>query len=147
MVNLPGSRPDTEKRVQHRARVPGRNGGSLTPFMPGDKHMTGYRKPSTYVETLRLARKASPAAMRTLIKNLEHEDGRIATMSASLILERAFGKPREANPEEHRRAHIDLSQLTRAELDILLRLAQSGRLTSIQVESEDNAPTIQAKAE
>jgi len=46
-----------------RALLPGRNNGVLTPFAPGDKHMTGYRKPSTYVETLRLARKHSPEAM------------------------------------------------------------------------------------
>jgi hypothetical protein len=50
-------------------------------------------------------------------------------------------------PEEHQQAHIDLSALTKAELDILLRLAQSGRLTNVPAESEDDAPIIQAKAE
>jgi hypothetical protein len=147
MAILPTSGPDTEKRAGPRARVAGRNGGTLTPFMPDDKHMTGYRKPSTYVETLRLARKHSPDAMRTLIRNLSHEDGRISTMSASLILERAFGKPREMKPEEQREVRIDLSQLTKAELDILLGLAQSGRLASVPVENEDTASAIEVDAE
>jgi hypothetical protein len=47
--------------------------------------------------------------MMTLIRNLNHEDGRISTMSASLILERVFGKPREMKPEEQEKAHIDLT--------------------------------------
>jgi hypothetical protein len=147
MVNLLASGPDTEKRAEPRARVPGRNGGTLTPFMRGDRHMTGYRKPNTYVETLRLARKHSPDAMRTLIRNLNHEDGRISTMSASLILERAFGKAREMRLEEQQPAHIDLTQLSGEELAILVKLAQSGRLTSVPIESEDARAVADTKAE
>lgn len=119
---------NTEKRATPRARIAGRHGGTLTPFMPGDRHMTGYRKPSMYVETLRLARKHSPEAMMTLIRNLSHEDGRISTMSASLILERAFGKAREMKPEETEKTSIDLTTLTSAELALLVKLVESGRL-------------------
>jgi hypothetical protein len=133
----------TEKRVAPRARVLGRNNGVLTPFTPGDKHMTGYRKPSTYVETLRLARKHSPQAMMTLIRNLSHEDGRISTMSASLILERAWGRAREMKPEEQQQARIDLSALSGPELQLLLRLVQSGRLRSAP--EQDEASVIEGK--
>jgi hypothetical protein len=135
---------DTEKGVETRARIRGRNGGTLTPFRPGDRSMTGYHKPANLAETLALARKASPAAMRTLIQNLNHEDGRISTMSANLILERAWGKPREMSPEERQQPHIDVSQLSQTELDILLRLVLSGRLTG-EVESEGAATMIEAK--
>lgn len=145
MADLTISGPDTEKRVEPRARIRGRNNGTLTPFARGDKHMTGYRKPSTYVETLRLARKHSPDAMLTLIRNLNHEDGRISTMSASLILERAFGKAREM-PEEYQQSHIDLTQLSDQELAILLKLAQSGRLTGVPAGNEDTG-SIDAKVE
>ena len=57
---------DTEKNEPSRARtIKGRNGGTLTPFRPGEGQRVGYRKPNNYVETLHLARKSSPAAMRT----------------------------------------------------------------------------------
>ncbi len=108
--------------------------------------MEGFNKPTSLRETLALARKHSPEAMMTLVNNLHHEDGRISTMSASLILERAWGKPREMKPEEHQQAHIDLSQLSGEELSILVRLARSGRLKSVESDREhEPAPTIEAK--
>src|SRR6516164_4517899 len=126
------SRHPTEKSAEARAPAregrPGPKGGWLTPFKKGEGQRTGYRKPSAYTETLQLARRASPAAMRTLIERLNDPDGRIAVMSASLILERAWGKVKEAKEEPQSEAHIDLSQLTTAELAILIKLADSGRL-------------------
>jgi hypothetical protein len=98
-------------------------------------------------ETLTLARKHSPDAMRTLIRHLDHQDGRISTMAASLILERAWGRPREAPPEAQQETQIDLSALSREELAILTKLALSGRLTSRPIESEDTESVIEAKAE
>jgi hypothetical protein len=117
--------------VPARARIKGRNGGTLVPFRPGEGGRTGYHKPINLAETLTLARKASPAAMRTLIRNLDHEDGRIATMSASLVLERAWGKPREMKPEEQQKASIDLTSLSDAELALLMKLVDSGRLRAM----------------
>lgn len=138
---------DTKKSVQdHRARVPGRNGGTLFPFQKGEGQTPGYNKPASLRETLALARQHSPQAMMTLIRNLHHEDGRISTMSASLILERAWGKPREMKLEEHQQSHIDLTQLSSEELSILLRLAQSDRLRPVENEREQApTPTIEAK--
>jgi hypothetical protein len=131
----------TEKPVISRAR-PGRNGhGMITPFQPGDRHQTGYRKPSVYIETLHLARKSSPDAMRTLIERLHDPDGRIAVMAANLILERAWGKVREQKAEEKAQQKIDLSKLTGPELALLLQLAESGRLGP----AEDDKPTIEGE--
>ena len=134
---MSGSSNHTEKNVSSRAREGrlGRNGGWLTPFKKGEGQRTGYRKPSAYTETLQLARRASPAAMRTLIERLNDPDGRIAVMSASLILERAWGKVKEAKEEPQSEAHIDLSQLTTAELAILIKLADSGRLGGTETRS------------
>jgi hypothetical protein len=135
---MSGSSNHTEKNVSSRAREGrlGRNGGWLTPFKKGEGQRTGYRKPSAYTETLQLARRASPAAMRVLIDRLNDPDGRIAVMSASLILERAWGKVREAKPEDQQpEAHVDLSQLTAAELAILVKLADSGRLGGTETRS------------
>ena len=106
----------------------------IRPFQPGNAG----RPPNTstkYSETLALARANSPAAMRVLIERLNDPDGRIAVMSASLILERAWGKVKEAKEEPQSEAHIDLSQLTTAELAILIKLADSGRLGGTETRS------------
>ena len=144
-----------ENSEDSRARDPadgwirGRNGkGWLKPAKKGDAPANrGQAKPATYIQTLHLARKASPEAMRTLIRNLHHEDGRIGTMSASLILERAWGNAREMKPQEQERAHIDLSALSKEELDVLMKLALSGRLRAIDAAPVEEAPTIEAKPE
>lgn len=140
-ADLSASSPDTNKRAEGRARIAGRNGGTLTPFQPGDRHMAGFNKSANLGETLRLARKHSPDAMRTLIRNLDHEDGRIATMSASLILERAWGKPREMKPEEQK-VNIDLSKLSSAELALLMKLVESGRLQAEPETSDQSSPPV-----
>jgi hypothetical protein len=89
----------------------------------------GFNKPASYVETLHLARKSSPAAMRRLIRGLDDPDPRIAIWCASLVLERAFGRPKEAPPtQEEEEAHLDLRGLSDEELRLLVRLVDSGRL-------------------
>jgi hypothetical protein len=146
MAILPTSGFDTGKSVTGRARVAGRNGGVLTPFAKGQGQAPGFNKPTYLKESLQLARRASPAAVRTLIKHLDHEDGRIAVV-AERLLECAWGRPREAPAEVQEEVRIDLSALSREELAILTKLALSGRLTSKPVESEDATSIIEAKAE
>jgi hypothetical protein len=118
-------------RVLPRARrtVGGKNGGTLVPFSRDYQPPPGSNRPPALVQTLALARAASPAAMRTLIANLSNEDARVSTMSANLILERSLGRPKEQSADERGQARIDLSKLSRAESDVLFKLAQSGRLT------------------
>jgi hypothetical protein len=133
---------DKENPAPSRARedgwVPGKNGGWLKPIRKGEPAAKGYQKPHRYTETLQLARKASPAAMRTLIERMGDADSRVAVMAASLVLERAWGKPREAQPEEQHEASVDLSALTDAELALLLKLADSGRLRPAPDAQPDN---------
>jgi hypothetical protein len=107
----------------------------IRPFQPGNAG----RPPNTstkYSETLALARANSPAAMRVLIERLNDPDGRIAVMSASLILERAWGKVKEMKPEDQQpEAHVDLSTLSNEELAVLVKLADSGRLGGTETRS------------
>lgn len=118
----------------------------MKPLRPGEGQKTGYRKPANYVETLHLARKASPDAMRTLIKCLNDPDSRTAVVAANSILERAWGKSKEMKPEEQEQARIDLSKLSDAELAVLLGLVQSGRLQT--ADDSGAAPTeIEGRAE
>jgi hypothetical protein len=144
-------RLDTGQRVEDRAREgwikPKHGRGMLRPFQPGNSGRP-MNTSTRYSETLALARENSPEAMRTLISRLHDSDGRIAVMSASILLERAWGKVREMKPEERQQMSIDLSALSAAELKILTGLALSGRLRSVPSnEPDDAAPTIEGKSE
>jgi hypothetical protein len=147
------SRFTTEQRGADRGRVqtvppgyriPKHGGGMLKPFLAGNAG----RPPNIstrYSETLALARAHSPDAMQTLIQRLKDPDGRIAVVAANSILERAFGRVREAKPEDQAvEQHVDLTQLTAAELAILVKLADSGRLGTAPIEAP---PQIEGSAE
>jgi hypothetical protein len=93
---------------------------------------------------MRIARENSAEAMLTLVAHLKDPDGRVAVTSANLILERAFGKPREYKEDQQREAHVDLTQLTASELAILVRLADSGRLGGVPTDGlqDEVAPPV-----
>jgi hypothetical protein len=94
--------------------------------------------PHRYNETVALARQHSPDAMKTLIDRLKDPDGRVAIVAANSVLERAFGRPKEVRPEElvQQEARIDLSKLSREELDVLVRLVDRGGLQPPETLSE-----------
>jgi hypothetical protein len=151
---MPSSFSHTEQDEGSRARerdgwIRGKNGGWLRPIAKGDRLQAGYRKPHALTETLQAARKASPAAIATLVRHLDHPDGRVAVTAANLLLERAWGRPREQPAEERETAQeIDLSGLTDGELAVLVRLVQSGRLRPVPTGElpADTMPTIEGQA-
>jgi hypothetical protein len=63
-------------------------------FKPGESGNPGGRTAS-FAECQRLAREASPDAMRRLVELMESSDERVALMAADKVLERAWGKPKE----------------------------------------------------
>ena len=65
-------------------------------------------------------------AVQALIERLHDPDARIVV--ANSLLERAWGKVREQKPEDVQQAQIDLSTLSEAELAIMVKLVESGRL-------------------
>jgi hypothetical protein len=138
-------RERVEKPLPPGWRRPKHGRGALRNFQPGNAG----RPPNVstrFSETLEIARRASPEAMRTLIQRMSDPDGRIAVMSASLVLERAWGKPREQRPEEHEeKARIDLSQLKAEELALLVRLVESGRLQSVSEQPTSEPLVIEGK--
>jgi hypothetical protein len=116
----------------------------LKNWQPGQ---SGFKdgKPTRYTETVALARSHSVEAVQTLAARLRDPDGRIAVVAANSLLERAWGKVREAKPEENAQATIDLSGLTAEELAIMVKLVQSGRL---KASDDPSTPTvIEGKAE
>lgn len=115
-------------RVPEGWRKPKHGQGMLrAPFQPGNKMAVG-NKGSKYNDTVALARSHSIAAVQTLAERLHDPDGRIAVVAANSLLERAWGKVKEAKPEDAQQASIDLSSLSAEELAIMVRLVQSGRL-------------------
>ena len=133
--------PDTKEQAAGHAPEgwikPKHGKGMLKPWPKGNK--LGGQRPGRYQETQQLARSHSLEAVQTLVERLRDPDGRIAVVAANSILERAWGKVREAKPEEHKVASIDLSKLNGAELDLLLRLADSGRL--VEETPQSSGPT------
>jgi hypothetical protein len=122
---------DRAREVPEGWRRPSHGRGLLRPFPAGNSGRP--KNVSTrFLETQQLARQHSLEAVQTLVERLRDPDGRIAVVAANSLLERAWGKVREAKPEEHRQAHVDLSVLTDVELALLVRLADSGRLVSVE---------------
>jgi hypothetical protein len=104
----------------------------------------GGRRGTVYTETQRLAREHSIDAVMTLIERLSDRDGRVAIAAAVAILERAWGKVREAQlPEDEQpSAQIDLSILTDTELQLLVKLVESDRWRPAPTNELFDAPRI-----
>jgi hypothetical protein len=137
--------PDHAPEIPPGYRRPSHGKGLLRNFPPGNAG----RPPNTstrYSETIALARASSPEAIRVLIERMKDSDGRVAVVAANSLLERAWGKVREQKPEEQQQVHIDLTTLTTAELAILFKLTESGRLRSVPSDGQDEAaPVIEAE--
>jgi hypothetical protein len=105
------------------------HGGMLrAPWRPGQAGNVHGRS-GQYWETLRLAREASPAAMRKLIGKMDSSDERVALLAIQAVIERAWGRPKEVNPNDASpRTTLDLSRLSPAELELLMRIAKSGAI-------------------
>lgn len=99
----------SEAVVEHKPRgVPG--APQLAPYRwkKGETGNPGGRSEGQK-QCLALAREASPKAMAALIALLDSADDRVVLMAADKVLERAYGKAKEA-PEDPR-PPIDLSKL------------------------------------
>ena len=69
----------------------------LVPFPKGKSGNPGGRT-KQFAQCQRLCREASPDAARRLIELMQSEDERVALMAADKVLERAWGRPKEYDP-------------------------------------------------
>ena len=53
-------------------------------------------------------------------------------VAAQALLDRAWGKPKEAQDDDQRQVSVDLSGATTAELQVLLALVQRGALRPVR---------------
>jgi hypothetical protein len=82
------------------AETPERNKSryrGLVPFPKGKSGNPGGRT-KQFAQCQRLCREASPDAARRLIELIQSEDERVALMAADKVFERAWGKPKEFDP-------------------------------------------------
>lgn len=89
-----------------------------------------------------LARENSMAAMAKLVQLIENEDARIAFMASQAVLERAWGKPKDADPNEAPPSRIDLRSLTPSQLEVLMSLARQrdGVIDGEAVDTDASTP-------
>ena len=93
-------------------------------FQPGQSGNPGGRTAS-FVECQRLAREASPDAMRRLIELMVSPDERVALMAADKVLERAWGKPKEQHPDAGGRRFSEMpANERRREVERLIALGK-----------------------
>src|ERR1700720_3815100 len=69
----------------------------LVPFPKGKSGNPGGRT-KQFAQYQRLCREASPEAARRLIELMQSEDERVALMAADKVFERAWGRPKEFDP-------------------------------------------------
>jgi hypothetical protein len=93
-------------------------------FKPGQSGNPGGRTAS-FAECQRLAREASPDAMRRLIELIRSSDERVALMAADKVLERAWGKPKEQHPDAGGRRFSEMpANERRREVERLIALGK-----------------------
>lgn len=99
-------------------------------FRPGVRPRTAWTKdtappggtrPSLYLECRQLSRDYSTRAIERLTEIAESRDERVAAVACQILLDRAWGKPKETAPIEES-ARPDLSNLSDKDLVTLRKL-------------------------
>ena len=130
--------------------IPKHGNGILRPFRPGQSGNPSGRG-GEYHEIQRICRAASPAAARRMVELMQSADERIALMAAEKVLERGWGKPREARDadipdaetvarrEASRAAVVELLQMMAVPEPMLPRSAPINRAIAAHQSSSQTA--------
>ena len=118
----------------------------LVPFPKGKSGNPGGRT-KQFAQCQRLCREASSDAARRLIELMQSEDERVALMAADKVFERAWGKPKEYDPNAESTKKppppFDPSLYTTEELrrmqEVMLMIAQRQGLIPLE---EDEAAEL-----
>ena len=122
--------------------MPSHGGGRLKPFKKGDvANPRGFG--GQYQECMRIYRDASPEAARKMVAMLKSDDDRVVLLAAEKIMDRSWGKVKDADPGQADPAAAERRQKMRAEVIRMLQaLAIPEPLTvnnAIVVPPEDEA--------
>src|SRR4029077_1095800 len=86
-----------EEAIERTRRVSQRSLRNLIPYKKGQTGNPG-GKTKQFAQCQRLCREASPEAARRLIELMHSADERVALMAADKVFERAWGRPKEYDP-------------------------------------------------
>src|ERR1700676_5463199 len=117
----------TEDRARLSERpilVPRHGHGALRPFPKGVSGNPG-GKGGQLREAQKLAREATPKAVKRLIDMLDSDDDRVVVIAANSLWEKAGGKVLENAPELEPEKRLDLSKLSLPELKFLLKIVRT----------------------
>lgn len=104
-------------------------------------------KGGLYMECLMLARRASPDAMRKMIVLMDSEDERVALMAQDKVLERAWGKVKELDPNEGKSLRPDLSVLSVGQIKALRGIMKAlAENAAVMEPGDDEGPVIEGTA-
>ena len=121
-----------------RYRVPSHGHGRLRILNPGESaNPNGHS--GRYAEVQRLARAASPEAMEVMIKIMRDasEETRARIVAIEGILNRAFGRPREMQPEAAA-PPLDLTAVSEEKLLLIIKALEAAREAKrVQAQSDD----------
>lgn len=137
---LPQSAPD--------GFVPSHGRGVLRPpWRPGERGNPQGKRGDEYLETIRLARQASPETMRKLILKTDAADESVAIVAMQAVLDRAWGKPRDYDPREAQSGglRIDVSKLTHDQRALLLAIIQSDAVKPAGGDGDTSVTTVDAE--
>jgi hypothetical protein len=118
------------------------------PWRPGQNGNPQGKRGDEYLETIRLARQASPETMRKLIAKTDSNDDRVALVAMQAILDRAWGKPRDYDPKSAQAGglRIDVGKLTSEQRQLLLAIIQSGAVRQATCDDDTDITTVDATA-
>ena len=119
------------------AHVPAHGNGVLHPFQPG-RSGNPSGKGGLYHEAQRICREASPAAALRMVELMNSTDERVALMAADKVLERAWGKSKEApdSPSDDVARGERAAEARRKLFDMLNALAVPETLNEAEAERE-----------
>ena len=122
-------------------RPPHGRGLLRTPWQKGERGNPNNRL-GEYHEVRSLARKTSLVAMHKLIAKMDFDDERVALIAIQAVLERAWGPPRAVDLSELNRPamQFDLRQLTREEIQLLIKMTRTGAIRPADDAPADTAP-------
>ena len=121
-------------------RVPSHGRGKLKPFKKGDV-ANPFGKGGQYQECMRLYRDASPKAARKMIALLESDDDRVVLLAAEKIMDRSWGRVKDADPGQADPEAAERRQKIRAEVIRMLQALAIPEPLPLTLENESESGT------
>jgi hypothetical protein len=141
VIGEPASSDETPVSFDVTSRPPARDAGGH--FLPGHSGnpLGPLKGLPAFKQMQALAREKSMEALIKLLALTDDVDSRVAYMACTHVLERAFGKPREYDPNEDRPPQIDLLKMSPEDREAIRQMLEAAarRQRLAQARQEEGA--------